>query len=64
MNIQKLKAMIAKKQLRIEELATAAGVGSDLIYKVLAGKRKPTLATIGKLAAALDVEPEELLKED
>lgn len=64
MNVQALKELIAKRQTTIEKLAADAGISPDVIYKTLAGKRKPTLASIGKLAAALDVEPGELLKED
>lgn len=63
MNVQALKELIAKKQITIEKLAADAGISPDVIYKALAGKRKPTLASIGKLAAALDVEPGALMKE-
>ncbi|GEM_PF-5375988 len=63
MNTQALKELIAKKQLTIEKLAAEAGISPDVIYKALAGKRKPTLATIGKIAAALGIEPGILLKE-
>ncbi len=60
----KFKALIAKRQIKIDELAEAADVSAGLIYKVLAGKQKPTLITVGKLAAGLGVEPEELLSHD
>ncbi len=63
MDVKMLKILIAKRQLTITELAKMAGISTDLICKVLAGKRKPNLSTIGKLAAALDVSPEELLKD-
>ena len=59
-----LKCLIAKRQYTICALAQKAGISPDVIYKALAGKRKPTLATIGKIAAALGIEPEELLKEE
>ncbi len=62
MDVKRLKALIAKKQIRIAELADRAGVSQDVIYKLLSGHRNPTLKTVGKLAAALDVEPGELLK--
>lgn len=64
MNTQALKELIAKKQITIDKLAEDAGVSPDVIYKTLAGKRKPTLATIGKIASALGVEPGILLKEE
>ena len=63
MDVKMLKILIAKRQLTITELAKMAGISTDLICKVLAGNRKPNLSTIGKLAAALDVSPEELLKD-
>ena len=64
MDIKKLKSLIAKRQLTISELAKMAGLSPDLICKVLAGKRKPNLSTIGKLATALEVDPIELLKDE
>lgn len=63
MDVKKLKVLIAKRQLSIEKLAAEAGVSPDVIYKAMKGRR-PTLATIGKLAAALGVEPEDLLSEE
>lgn len=64
MDVKMLKILIAKRQLTITELARIAGLSTDLICKVLAGKRKPNLSTIGKLAAALKVEPGVLLTEE
>lgn len=64
MNIETLKILIAERQLTIEKLANIAGVSADVIYKTLAKKRKPNLSTIGKLAAALNVSPKDLMKED
>ena len=64
MDVKMLKILIAKRQLTISELAKKAGLSADLICKVLAKKRKPNLSTIGKIAAALDCDPEELLKDE
>ena len=64
MDVKMLKILIAKRQLTITELAKMAGISTDLICKVLAGKRKPNLSTIGKLATALEVDPIELLKDE
>lgn len=64
MDVKMLKILIAKRQLTITELAKKAGLSADLICKVLAGKRKPNLSTIGKIAEALNVSPEELLKDE
>ena len=63
MNVKKLKVMIAKKQWSIERLAAEAGVSPDVVYRAMRGS-KPTLATVGKIAAALDVDPGELMQED
>lgn len=59
-----LKILIAKRQLTNIELAKKAGLSASLICNVLAGKRKPHLSTIGKIAAALECDPEELLKDE
>lgn len=64
MDVKRLKVLIAKQQLTIAALATKAGVSADVIYKTLAGKRTPNLATVGKIAAALGVDPSELIQED
>ena len=64
MDVKRLKVLIAKQQLTIAVLATKAGVSADVIYKTLAKKRKPNLSTIGKLAAAPNVSPKDLLKDD
>jgi transcriptional regulator with XRE-family HTH domain len=50
------------KGLTQEELAENSGVGRDTIQKLETGKRPARLATVKKLADALGVEIEELIK--
>ena len=45
-------------------LADRAGLSRETILAIEQGKRKAQPATIHKLAAALGVEPRELLKKD
>lgn len=44
------------------EIAEALGVGRDFISKIENGKTNPTLATISKIAKALHVPIEKLIK--
>lgn len=63
MDVKMLKILIAKRQLTNIELAKKAGLTVSLISNVLAGKRKPHLSTIGKIAAALECDPADLIKD-
>jgi transcriptional regulator with XRE-family HTH domain len=47
-----------------ERLAELSGVNRATIGMIEVGKRTPTLQTLSRLAAALDVEPGELLPKD
>lgn len=59
---KKLLLLSAKKQLNISVLLKNAGVSVHAFNTIKAG-RAVRLATLGKLAAALGVEPAELLAE-
>ncbi len=49
--------------LTIEELADAAGISVSFLAYLETNKKKPSLATIAKIAAALDVPVPELFNE-
>jgi transcriptional regulator with XRE-family HTH domain len=46
----------------INHLADFAGLGRGFVSELLRGKKSPTLDTVGKLAAAFEVEAWTLLK--
>ena len=62
-NIQKtLRKLREAKGLSQEKLARLANVANNTIIKIEAGKNQnPTLATLKKIAGALDVSIEELI---
>jgi transcriptional regulator with XRE-family HTH domain len=55
-----LKEWRARRVLSIRELARRAGVAQRTIVQAEAGRQTPRPATMRKLAAALDVVPEEI----
>lgn len=50
--------------LTIEDLADAAGISVSFLAYLEAGKKKPSLATIAKIAAALKIPVSELFDEN
>ena len=62
-NLIALKSIMAEQKIAIKTLAARAEVDYNTLVKILNAKRTPTLVTIGKLAAALNISPKELLKE-
>lgn len=52
------------RRLSVAELALGTQVNRDAVHKWEAGKRRPTVATLRRLAVALGVELTELLTED
>lgn len=59
---RKLYLMCARRQMTVKELIKKAGLTYQALIAVKKGW-KSTVKTIGKLAAALECEPEEILKE-
>lgn len=59
---QNLKKVRAKKKLSQGALARLLEVDKDYISNIENGKKNPTLATIQRLADALGVSADELLK--
>jgi len=57
-----MKRIRAKKKMSQGDIARALEVDRGYISNIENGKKNPTLATIQKLANALGVSPDELLK--
>jgi Fic family protein/DNA-binding Xre family transcriptional regulator len=52
-----------EKNIQIKELASALGVDSSLMSRILSNKRKPTREQLKKLANLLEIDIHDLLKE-
>jgi transcriptional regulator with XRE-family HTH domain len=61
-NVDRLKALRHKRVLTLRELEQRSGVAYNTIWHLENGKRGAHPRTLRKLARALDVEPEELVK--
>ena len=59
---QNMKHIRAKKRMSQGDIARALEVDRGYISNIENGKKNPTLATLQKLADALGVSPDELLK--
>ena len=57
-----LQALRRKKALTQEALRDATQVSQQYLPELENGKRNPSIELVAKLAAALDVEPMELLR--
>lgn len=58
----RLRELRRRRVLTLEELAQEAGVGRNTIWRLEHGVMGAQPRTIRKLAKALNVEPEELVK--
>ena len=58
----RLRELRRRKVLTLEELAQKAGVGRNTIWRLEHGVMGAQPRTIRKLAKALNVEPEQLVK--
>jgi len=58
----RLRELRRRRVLTLEELAEKAGVGRNTIWRLEHGVMGAQPRTIRKLAKALEVEPEELVK--
>jgi transcriptional regulator with XRE-family HTH domain len=61
-NVGRLKALRHQRVLTLRELEQRSGVAYNTIWHLENGKRGAQPRTLRKLARALDVEPEELVK--
>ncbi len=60
-NLRKLREARAMRQ---EDLAERAGVGKNTVNRIEKNRTEPHMTTIKKLAAALKVDPSELVAGD
>jgi transcriptional regulator with XRE-family HTH domain len=56
----RLREIRTRKLLTAGALAKKSGVSAAAIFKLERGEHAPSLATIGKLAGVLEVNPEEV----
>jgi transcriptional regulator with XRE-family HTH domain len=61
-NVQRLRALRQQRVLTLRELEQKSGVAYNTIWHLENGKRDAQPRTLRKLAEALGVEPEELVK--
>jgi transcriptional regulator with XRE-family HTH domain len=61
-NVQKLRELRQRRVLTLHELGERSGVAYNTIWRLENGRTGAQPRTIRKLAAALGVEPEELVK--
>ncbi len=61
-DMARLRELRRRRVLTLEELAEEAGVGRNTIWRLEHGVMGAQPRTIRKLAKALNVEPEELVK--
>jgi transcriptional regulator with XRE-family HTH domain len=59
--VSRVRAAARKKRWSANQLADFAGISRGYLSDFLAGKKSPTLRTLGKLATALEVDAKELL---
>lgn len=60
---RKLDLILAEKCYNLVDLTKKAGVSSALITKVVSGNYTLTTKTLGKIAKALEVKPQDLIQE-
>ena len=62
-NVERLKQLRREQVLSLRELEERSGVSYNTIWRIEDGRQGAHPRTVRRLAAALDVEPSELLKE-
>lgn len=55
---------MAEKKITVKELTRESGLGANTVYRIIRRERKPNTVTLGKIAGALHVSPNELLQDD
>ncbi|MGF1472104.1 MAG: helix-turn-helix domain-containing protein [Rubrobacteraceae bacterium] len=61
-NVQRLRALREQRLLTLRELEERSGVAYNTIWHLENGKRGAQPRTLRKLAVALNVQPEELVR--
>lgn len=62
--MEQLRRLRAKRVLTLQELEAKSGVSYNTIWRLENGKTGVRPSTVRKLASALGVEPEALVKEE
>lgn len=57
----RIRQLAKKRKLTANRLADFSGLGRGFLSNILTGKKSPSLRTLAKIAAALDVPVRELL---
>ena len=60
----RIKDRRQKAGLSINRLSEMAGMSQCMISYIEQGKRVPTIATVFRIATALEIDPEELVRSD
>lgn len=63
-NTERLRELRRRRVLSMRDLQECSGVSHNTIWRIESGRQGAHPRTIRKLAEALGVEPEELLKEE
>lgn len=63
LDMEKVKEMTYQKLWTWADLARQANVTQPTLYALKAGRRNPSMRTIYKIAHALDVDPQEIVKQ-
>jgi len=63
-NTERLRELRRRRVLSMRDLQERSGVSPNTIWRIESGRQGAHPRTIRKLAEALGVEPEELLKEE
>jgi len=58
---KRITATMKRKKLSVNHLADYAGIGRGYLSELLRGKKAPTVKTLAKIAAALDVDLRDLI---
>lgn len=61
-DMQRVEQIADKKALSLTMLAIKADLSPATIFSVKSGRRNPSQKTVFKIAAALNVEPSEIIK--
>lgn len=60
--MDEVKRMAYSQSMSVTKLATKAGLSANTLFVLQSGRRKASLLTLNKIATALGVEPETIVK--
>lgn len=62
LNAEKLRVLMAQNKLTLSAMVSKAKISRSTMWQILNRKRKPNTETVGKIAAALDVSPADIIE--